>query len=64
MLVWFQRMDSARTSPLIATSTSKISRVAFFEVARLSYQYLGFLILAIPQLEPHNRLNIAFEYGI
>lgn len=32
--------------------------LAFFQIARLPHRYSGFLALAIPQLEPHDCLNI------
>jgi len=32
--------------------------LAFFQIARLPYRYSGFLVLAVPQLEPHDGLEI------
>jgi hypothetical protein len=32
--------------------------LAIFQIARLPYRYSGFLVLAVPQLEAHNCLDI------
>ena len=32
--------------------------LAFFQIARLPHRYSGFLVLAVPQLEPHDGLEI------